>query len=168
MVNISNVYAMGTGQFDVFYNSSVLNIRTPYPGAGSVNDTYDRSAYGNPPGGCGWNSIGTISQDGVDIGNGSDRRYSGCLRYLWWNDWCQAATGDCNGGDGTGQTGDGWITFISFRAVSSGTSNISFGIGPGGAMQVNQIEDYNAVGDYGITGIEHLIWGGNVSVNVSP
>ena len=166
-VNITNVDMISSGQFDVFYNSSVLNVRSPYPAAGQVNDTYDRTAYGNPATGCGWQSVGTVSVGGIEVGNGTDTRFSGCFRYAWYNDWCQASTGDCGGGDGTGQTGEGWLTIVHFNAVRTGTCNIAFGGGPGGGkLQVNQILDSATYQDYSYTGIEHLIWGANVSVTV--
>ena len=166
MVVIDNVDYLASGQFDVLYDKNILNVAADPPD-GTVNDTYDRTAYGNPATGCGPQSVAAVSANGIDIGYGNSTANSGCLRIFWTNDWVQNTTGDCTAGDGTGQTGEGWLTVVTFKGVGTGTSDIAFGGGPGGGkLQVNQILDYVDYQDYSYTGIEHLVWGPSVQVTV--
>jgi hypothetical protein len=172
---------LSTGQLDVFYDPSILNVRTPWPMAGSVYDTLDRSAYCyddgwdiwcDPATGCGEQSIGVLGYGGIDIGNpgGSSTSTSGCLRITWQDNWAQTETdGFCGGGNGSGQTGDGWITSIRFRAVHTGQSPVAIWMGnESHKWQVNQVVDWVGYMNYSYTGSESLQYGGNVTVNVTP
>jgi len=167
-VNVTNVKYLTASQFDVIYNPSVLNVRSPYPGVagtvGEINDALDRSAYGDPSGGCGWQSVGPLSYGPIDIGYGNAPTSSGCLRILLIDEWAQGSSdgeGGCQGGDGTGQCGDGWITVIRFRAIGPGTSEIAFA----GKKQINQIVDWVPKENYSYSGVD-VVWGPNVRVTV--
>ncbi len=168
-VMISNVDYLVTGQFDLLYDKDILNV-AEVSSDGTIYDTYTRTAYGNPATGCGWQSIEPVDSNGIDIGYGNAMSNSGCFRILWQNDWSQktSSEGDCAGGDGTGQCGDGWIIVVTFRAVSPGTSEIGFWK-PGNAahpMLVHQIVNWDLYYNYSYTGNEHLMWGPNVQVTV--
>jgi hypothetical protein len=166
-VNVTNVEFLSSGQFDVLYDKNILNVAAN-PSDGTINDTYNRLAYGNPATGCGWQSVGPVYSNGIDIGYGNATPSSGCLRILWTNDWVQTTSsgGDCAGGDGTGQCGDGWITVITFRAVGAGTCDIAFGAGSqGGKLQVNQIKDWSIYQDYSFDDTD-AVWGPSVQVAV--
>ncbi len=176
-VNVTNVEYLSTGQFDVFYNRTMVGVRSPNAIGGSVNDTLDRSMYCyddgeevfcDPATGCGWKSIAGFSSNGIDIGYGNAPYNSGCLRILWETEWAQKQTfGGCQGGSGSGPTGDGWIALITFKAISPGTSEIGFWKGDRQKHPniVAQVVDWALYEDYAYSG-GNVIWGPNVLVTV--
>ena len=176
-VMISNVNYLTAGQFDILYDKDTLNVAAD-PSGGTINDMYDRTTYGNPATGCSWQSVGPIYYNGIDIGYGNAMANSGCLRILWTDEWAQAPSseGDCAGGDGTGQCGDGYLATFTFKGMRPGTSEIAFT----GKKQVHQIVDWVAYQDYPYPCNPYppvftptpcvpdsvLTWGGDVSVTV--
>jgi hypothetical protein len=113
MVNITNAEYLVTGQFDVVYNSSIINVWTP-PTNGTINDTM-------PPRYCG-NIPVNISYAGI----GGNWTNSGRLRILLEVPWTQEPATNCSGGDGTGPCGDGYITILTFRGMNAGSGEIAF------------------------------------------
>jgi len=176
---VSNMLYMSAGQFDVFYNRTMVNLnRTGTPAganvsAGSIFDVLDREFLCDPPEGCGWKSISpTFFYGGINIGYGNATMNSGCVRIATSNTWPQTDTAcDCAGGAGYGQTGDGWFATITFRAISPGTSDIAFwtwGVNGSHPRQVHQYNNWEAYYNYSYPGSPPLLWGGNVTVNVTP
>jgi hypothetical protein len=88
------------------------------------------------------------------------------------NDWCQIYTGgNCEGGEGDGQFGDGQLCGIRFRALRTGTSEIAFwtwGSNVSHPRLMSQIKDWDTYYNYSYPGSPPLLWGGNVTVNVTP
>ena len=177
-VNVTNVEYLAASQFDVFYNRTMLSLRTPYPPGGGIVDTLDRTIHGDPPEGCGNQSIATFLYSNVDIGYGAGND-SGCVRVLFVDTWSQTETdheGGCSGGNSSGQCGDGWITVLTFRTKTPGTGQLGFWQGNiTHKTQINQViynasnvPDYQPFINYSYTGLEHLKWGGNVTVTVTP
>ena len=165
---ITNVNYLASGQWDVFYNRSILNVQGR-PTSGLVNDVYDRTYQGDPAEGCGWVPV-YISSAGIDIGYGNATTNSGCLRLLADCSWAQNYPDACAGGGGTGPVGDGYLTTITFKGVSPGTCDIAFGAYPGTTRfktQMNQIVDWAVYQDYSYPGSDVLVWGANASVTVT-
>ena len=167
---ITNVNYLVSGQWDVFYNRSILNV-VGRPTAGSINDVYDRTYQGNPVEGCGWVPV-DINYAGINIGYGTATTNSGCLRFIAFCTWAQSDPEECAGGGGTGPVGDGYLTTITFKGVSPGTCDIALGANQGAGTlrfktQMNQIVDWAVYQDYSYPGSDVLVWGPNASVTVT-
>jgi hypothetical protein len=147
-VMISNVNYLVTGQFDVVYDNSSLNI-AERPTNGIINDVSR---------GCG--NISVINE-GDAPGVGADYTNSGLFRVLIGVPWAQDTQDPCDGGAGTGPCGDGYLTIFTFKGMSPGTSEIAFG----GKTQVNQILDWEPYEDYAYSG-GNVVWGPSVQVTV--
>jgi hypothetical protein len=145
-VMISNVNYLVTGQFDVVYDNSSLNI-AKRPTNGQVNDIY--------------RSCGNISVSNEGDGVGGDYTNSGLFRVIVEVLWSQDTQDPCDGGAGTGPCGDGYLATFTFRGMKPGTSEIAFT----GTKQVNQIVDWVPYEDYSYSGGD-VVWGPNVEVTV--
>jgi hypothetical protein len=137
---------MVSGQFDVIYDNSSLNI-AKRPTNGQINDIYRR---------CGNISV-LNSGDGV----GGDYTNSGLFRVIVEVPWSQDTQDPCDGGAGIGPCGDGYFTVFTFKGMSPGTSEIAFA----GRKQMNQIVDWGLYEDYSYDD-SVLVWGPNVEVTV--
>lgn len=171
---ITNVKYLLSGQWEVFYNRSILNV-VGGPTQGSVNDSLDRSMYCyddgeevfcGPATGCGWVPV-DIYYAGIDIGYGNALRNSGCLRFIADCAWSQTNPTECAGGGGNGPVGDGYLTTITFKGVSPGTCDIALGAHQAFKTQMNQIVDWALYKDYSYSGSDALVWGANASVTVT-
>lgn len=145
-VMISNVSYLVTGQFDVVYDNSSLNM-AERPTGGAINDIAS---------GC-----GNISVSNTGDGVGGDYTNSGLFRVIVEVPWAQDPQDPCDGGAGTGPCGDGYLTSFTFKGMSPGTSEIAIA----GKTQMNQILDWVPYEDYAYSG-GNVVWGPNVQVIV--
>jgi len=104
-INITNVKYLVSGQFDVLYNSSVLNVVVDPPD-GVINDTM--------------RSCGNVTVDIDKGGIGGDWNSSGRLRIFVDVPWAQDPQDPCTGGNGSGPGGDGYLTTLTFKGIAAG------------------------------------------------
>jgi hypothetical protein len=150
-INMTNVEYMVSGQMDVLYNNSVLNVWADPPD-GVVHDPVD----------------GDITIDVDKAGIGGNWWDSGRLRMIFDVPWAQQIPGPplFEGGNGTGPSGNGYLTQLTFRGVGEGTCDIAFW-DCATPRQINQIVDWTIYQDYSYDEAI-VVWGANASVTVNP
>jgi hypothetical protein len=138
-----------SGQLDILYDNTVLNVGAD-PSDGVIQDPV----------------AGDITVDvekgGID-GNWWD---SGRMRLIFDVPWSQTIPGppDFVGGNGTGPSGDGYLTEITFKGVGTGTCDIAFW-DCATPRQINQIVGWVIHQDYSYDA-ENIAWGPVVQITV--
>jgi hypothetical protein len=150
-INITNVEYFVSGQLDLGYDGNIIYLYSA-PTDGIIYD-------------------GDLEEGDISIDTdyrllGSQGPYSwdGVLRLVFDCPWSQQIPGPptWKGGDGTGPSGDGHLTQLTFRANQVGTTEITFMP----RLQVNQILNWEIFQDYSYYDAG-MIWGTSCSVTVN-
>jgi len=148
-VAVDKVDYLVSGMFDILYDSGVVNL-DGIPTDGVIHDPAD----------------GDITVDIQEGGIGGNWWDSGRLRLLVDVPWSQTIPGppEWEGGNGTGTSGDGYLTEFVFKAVGTGTCDIAFW-DCATPRQVNQILGWIIYQDYSYDS-DIVVWGANLTVTV--